>query len=317
MVSAPARMRCLPTAVEPVNDTMSTRGSVPSCAATSFDGVGTTLTTPGGMSVCSAINRPSRVAFHGVFGSGLSTTVLPAASAGPSLLRITSIGKFDGVMAATTPTGSLTTVRALRSPNNPPPSSLRSQPNSSISRAGYRSASASGQSSWALCVVMTGQPASAISSSRRSSRSASIASCSCPSARLRSTRLVDQSDSSNARRAAPIAASMSCTPAAVVEPMTTPVAGLRLSNSAPDAVRTSSPPISMRFSALTAARRPNSTLSVAATSSLNSHLRARRCRQPCPPSPVLGYCNSYSCSTIWAGTEDRMQKAFAPKGSDR
>ena len=33
--------------------------------------VGTTFTTPAGMSVCSAISRPSRVAFHGVFGSRL------------------------------------------------------------------------------------------------------------------------------------------------------------------------------------------------------------------------------------------------------
>src|SRR5689334_24837008 len=58
---------------------------------TLFRSVGTTFTTPAGMSVCSAINRPSRVAFHGVFGSGLSTTVFPVASAGPSLLRMTSI----------------------------------------------------------------------------------------------------------------------------------------------------------------------------------------------------------------------------------
>jgi hypothetical protein len=136
MVSAPCRISSLPTAVEPVNEIMSTRGSVPSIPATSLDGVGTTFTTPGGMSVCSAISRPSRVAFHGVFGSGLSTTVLPVASAGPSLLRMTSIGKFDGVIAATTPTGSLTTVRTFRSPNSPPPSSVRCHSKSSISRPG-------------------------------------------------------------------------------------------------------------------------------------------------------------------------------------
>ncbi len=39
--------------------------------------------------------------------------MFPAASAGPSLLRMTSIGKLDGVMAATTPTASLTTVRRV------------------------------------------------------------------------------------------------------------------------------------------------------------------------------------------------------------
>ena len=63
MVSAPCRISSLPTAVEPVNEIMSTRGSVPSIAATSLDGVGTTLTTPAGMSVCSAIKpaEPGRV----------------------------------------------------------------------------------------------------------------------------------------------------------------------------------------------------------------------------------------------------------------
>ena len=46
------------------------------------------LTTPGGMSVCSAMSSPSTAAHHGVSGAGLRTTVLPAASAGPSLARL-------------------------------------------------------------------------------------------------------------------------------------------------------------------------------------------------------------------------------------
>jgi hypothetical protein len=53
------------------------------------------------------------VAFHGVSGAGLSTTVFPVASAWPSLLSVTSTGKFHGTMAPTTPTGSLTTRREL------------------------------------------------------------------------------------------------------------------------------------------------------------------------------------------------------------
>ena len=64
------------------------------------------MTTPSGKSVSSATRRPSRVAFHGVSGAGLRTTVLPVASACPSLLSVTSRGKFHGTMAPTTPTGS-------------------------------------------------------------------------------------------------------------------------------------------------------------------------------------------------------------------
>ncbi len=71
------------------------------------------LMTPAGMSVCSAMSRPSSVAFHGVSGAGLSTMVLPVASAWPTLLMITSNGKFQGVMAPTTPTGSRTMRRCV------------------------------------------------------------------------------------------------------------------------------------------------------------------------------------------------------------
>src|ERR1700735_1210340 len=51
------------------------------------------------------MSRPSRVALNGVFGAGLSTTVLPVPSACPSLLIVTSNGKFHGTIAPTTPTG--------------------------------------------------------------------------------------------------------------------------------------------------------------------------------------------------------------------
>ena len=50
-------------------------------------------------------------ATHGVSGAGLSTTVQPAASAGPTLARLIWWGKFHGVIAATTPAGSRRTVR--------------------------------------------------------------------------------------------------------------------------------------------------------------------------------------------------------------
>ena len=92
-----------------------------------------TLRTPGGKSVCSATSRPSRVAFHGVSGAALSTTVLPVARAWPSLLMVTSNGKFQGTMAPTTPTASLVMRRELRPPMKSSASSSRvSHANSSI-----------------------------------------------------------------------------------------------------------------------------------------------------------------------------------------
>ena len=53
----------------------------------------------------------SSVAQHGVVGRsrscslGFNTTVQPAASAGATLRAIIAIGKFQGVIAPTTPTG--------------------------------------------------------------------------------------------------------------------------------------------------------------------------------------------------------------------
>ncbi|MBB6549504.1 hypothetical protein HD593_004299 [Nonomuraea rubra] len=76
----------------------------------------TTFTTPGGTSVSSATSRASAAAHQGVSGAGLSTTVLPAASAGPSLARVIWCGKFHGVIAPTTPTGSRSTRRSLAIP---------------------------------------------------------------------------------------------------------------------------------------------------------------------------------------------------------
>ena len=46
------------------------------------------------------------MALSGDFSEGLSTTLLPAASAGPSFQQASSSGKFQGTMAPTTPIGS-------------------------------------------------------------------------------------------------------------------------------------------------------------------------------------------------------------------
>ena len=99
-------MMRMPTAVEPVKEIRSTLGERVSSSPTRWSDEVTTLSTPGGNSVCSATRRPRRVAFHGVSGAGLRMTVLPVASACPSLFNVTSSGKFHGTMAPTTPTGS-------------------------------------------------------------------------------------------------------------------------------------------------------------------------------------------------------------------
>src|SRR5271165_1395209 len=53
-----------------------------------------------------SISSPSRRAERGVCSAGLSTTVQPAASAGPSFQAAISSGKFHGIIWPTTPTGS-------------------------------------------------------------------------------------------------------------------------------------------------------------------------------------------------------------------
>ncbi|CNH10500.1 Uncharacterised protein [Mycobacterium tuberculosis] len=88
MVAAPSAITLRPVAVEPVNEIMSTRGSLASMAPTAWSLEVTMLITPGGKSVCSAMSSPSTAAHHGVSGAGFRTTVLPAASAGPILARL-------------------------------------------------------------------------------------------------------------------------------------------------------------------------------------------------------------------------------------
>ena len=95
---------------------------------------------------------------------------------------------------------------------------------------------------------MRGVPTSAMTSSRNSSRSDSSAACSCSRQRLRKARLVDQSVSSKARRAASMARRMSSADASATSPSTSSVAGLMLSKRLPEAASTSSPSMSMRIS---------------------------------------------------------------------
>ena len=65
----------------------------------------TTFTTPSG-TPASATRPARRSAVSGVCSAGLSITVLPVVSAGPSFHAAISSGKFHGMICAQTPTGS-------------------------------------------------------------------------------------------------------------------------------------------------------------------------------------------------------------------
>ena len=110
-VLAHCAIRSLPVSVEPVNDNLRTSGfDVSSPPMSGADPV-MTLSTPFGTPArCASSARAS--AENGVCDAGFSTTVQPAAMAGPALRVIIASGKFQGVMQATTPIGCLmTTIR--------------------------------------------------------------------------------------------------------------------------------------------------------------------------------------------------------------
>ncbi|MOA14769.1 hypothetical protein D3C78_1348910 [compost metagenome] len=110
-VGAHCSISLIPTPVEPVNDSLRTTGFSHSSAPTSrllATSAGSTLSSPAGMPARSASSARAR-AEKGVCGAGLSTMAHPAASAGPALRVIIALGKFHGVIAAVTPTGSFCT----------------------------------------------------------------------------------------------------------------------------------------------------------------------------------------------------------------
>jgi hypothetical protein len=107
-VSADWRIRMRPTSVEPVKESLRTfafeHSSLPMVSASPV----TMLSTPFGMPARSASSAMAS-AENGVCSAGLSTTVQPAARAGPALRVIIALGKFHGVIIADTPIGCLIT----------------------------------------------------------------------------------------------------------------------------------------------------------------------------------------------------------------
>src|SRR5215467_787856 len=101
----------LPTSIEPVKVNLRTVGLLVSSPPISFDGPVTQEKTPFGTPARSASSHRAK-AENGVAVAGFSTIVQPAAKAGPALRVIIAAGKFHGVIAAHTPTGSfVTTIR--------------------------------------------------------------------------------------------------------------------------------------------------------------------------------------------------------------
>ena len=105
-----------PTLVDPVKLNLRTFPESIIAATGGPDGlVTTTLTTPAGTPArCNTSAIASAVS--GVSCAGLSTTVQPAASAGPILRVAIAAGKFQGVASSATPTGCRLTMSQLAPP---------------------------------------------------------------------------------------------------------------------------------------------------------------------------------------------------------
>ena len=104
-VFAARAISCLPTSVEPVKAMASMPGWSTMALPTTLPRPGTTFSTPAGrphsFAYSANFNRESEV-----FDAGLTTTVLPHASAGAIFHTASMSGKFHGVIAPTTPSGS-------------------------------------------------------------------------------------------------------------------------------------------------------------------------------------------------------------------
>ena len=98
-----------PAAVEPVNETMSTCGSVTRASPTSAPPM-TICRSPSGSPASRKIAAKTAPPHTGVCGSGFRITALPRASAGATTRMPRTLGEFHGVMAPTTPTGTRRTI---------------------------------------------------------------------------------------------------------------------------------------------------------------------------------------------------------------
>jgi hypothetical protein len=97
----------VPTSVEPVKLIFLQMGFSRNSSAMSWAGPMTRLATPWG-SPASIMHSNTWTSDSGVWLAGRLTMVQPAARAGAIFRDCSVMGKFQGLMAATTPTGCLT-----------------------------------------------------------------------------------------------------------------------------------------------------------------------------------------------------------------
>ena len=231
IVWPPASKIRAPTAVEPVNEIMSTFWERTSASPSSGEEPVTTFTTPGGKPTCWHRSANSMIA-SGSWGAGFMTIVLPVARAGPTFPAMLTSGKLYGEMHATTPTG----WRSPSPPMSPPGASgvegitdggSGIERSSSAPRA-YRSKRAT---AWGTCSAeptFIVAPVSAMISGSRSSLRWRIASASADSSCARVSGEV-RFQPGSASRAACAAASASAALASGAAPTTASVAGLTTS----------------------------------------------------------------------------------------
>ena len=104
--SAQPAITCVPTSVEPVKTILRTSGWVTNRSPTTEPLPGSTWNTSVGHARLRAPARRAGWRSAASSSAGLSTTVLPAASAGAKPHAAIGIGKFHGTMTPTTPSGS-------------------------------------------------------------------------------------------------------------------------------------------------------------------------------------------------------------------
>ncbi|MNQ66011.1 hypothetical protein D3C85_804880 [compost metagenome] len=231
-------MKYLPTSVEPVNTSASTSGCRPSARPACSPSPGTTFSTPGGKPASSA-SSARRNAENGDCSAGLSTTLLPAASAGASFQAAMSSGKFHGTTAAITPNGS----RVMVANTFAAVGATWSYSLSRLSPYQANTWAAPGTSMFQASI--TGLPMLNESSSASSSRWASINCDRRSNTALRSIGAMRaQGPWANARRALRTARSTSCSPQAATSASTWPVAGLITANRALSTASQGAPSIS-------------------------------------------------------------------------
>ena len=103
-----------PIGVEPVKVNFLTSGLAVNASPISLVLPATILITPSGIPALAASSQIAK-AERGVAFAGLQTTVQPAANAGAIFLVNMALGKFQGVIQATTPTGCFVTIILLSS----------------------------------------------------------------------------------------------------------------------------------------------------------------------------------------------------------